>query len=183
MRFGLSVLAAVLVLAAGSGCSDDGDDGSASATTADAAATEPEPAATIQSGPRPKPPEDQSRFAKQVDEACKPWQAKIDALAPPTTAAQLELWLAELLPLVRNQVSAVKAVKRPAKQAEARKAALFIENITKLERSLTRYQAAIRAVDNAKIQRSLREANAAGAASRAYALSLGVTECGGYSGG
>ena len=58
MRFAFSVLAATLVLAAGSGCSDDGVEGSTSATTADAALTEPEPAPTIQSGPRPKPPAD-----------------------------------------------------------------------------------------------------------------------------
>jgi hypothetical protein len=183
VRFAFSVLAAMLVLAAGSGCSDDGDEGSTSATTDGAALTEPEPAATIQSGPRPKPPADQSRWAKQVDAACRPWQARIDGLAPPRTAAELEPWLGELLPLVRTQVSAIKDVNPPAKQDEAKKAALFIQNITKLERSLTRYQAAIRAGDNAKIQRALREANAAGAASRGYALSLDVTECGGYSGG
>ena len=183
MRFALSLLAAVLVLAAGSGCSDDGDEGSTTGTTAAGALTEPEPAATIQSGPRPKPPADQSRWAKQVDAACKPWQARIDELAPPATAAELEAWLGGLLPLVRKQVSAIRDVKPPAKPDEARKAALFIENMTKLERSLTRYQAAIKAGDTAAIQRSLREANAAGAASRAYALSLDVTECGGYSSG
>jgi hypothetical protein len=182
VRFALFVLAAVLVLAAGAGCSDDGDEASTIATTA-GALTEPEPAPTIQSGARPKPPADQSRWAKQVDAACKPWQARIDGLAPPTTAAELEPWLGDLLPLVRKQVSAVKDVKPPAKQDEAKKAALFIENVTKLERSLTRYQAALKAGDNAAIQRSLQEANAAGAASRAYALSLDVTECGGYSGG
>jgi hypothetical protein len=171
------------VLAAGCMGGDEDSAAGSTATTTAGALTEPEPAPTIQSGPRPKSPADQSRWAKQVDAACKPWQARIDGLAPPTTAAELEPWLGELLPLVRKQVSAVKDVKPPAKQDEAKKAALFIENVTKLERSLTRYQAAIKAGDNAAIQRSLREANAAGAASRAYALSLDVTECGGYSGG
>ena len=118
-----------------------------------------------------------------MDAACKPLQERIDALAPPANASELERWLDDLLPLVRKQVRAVKAVKPPAKQSEARNAALFIENMTKLERSLTRYRAAITAADTPAIQRSLSEANAAGAASRAYALSLDVTECGGYSSG
>jgi hypothetical protein len=110
-------------------------------------------------------------------------QERIDALAPPTDAAGLDPWLGELLPLVRKQVRGVAAVKPPSKQSEAKKAALFIENMTKLERSLTRYRAAIRASDTAAIQRALQEANAAGAAARGYALSLNVTQCGGYSSG
>ena len=99
----------------------------------------------------------------------------------PCDASGLQRWLDDLLPLVRKQVRAVTAVKPPAKQSEAKKVALFIENMTKLERSLTRYRAAIETGDTEAIQRSLQEANAAGAASRAYALSLDVTECGGYS--
>lgn len=183
MRFALSLLAALLVLAAGSGCSDDGDDGSASATTADAAATEPEPAATTQSGPRPKPPEDQSRWAKQVDAACKPWQDRINAVPPPADAAGLERWLADTLPLVRKQVAAVKAVKPPVKAEEARRAKLFVAGLEKLERSLIQYRAAIRAGKPAAVQKAVVDANAAGSETRGYAVSLDVTECGGYSAG
>ncbi len=115
--------------------------------------------------------------------ACRPWQARIDALDPPADASELERWLGDLLPLVRKQVGAVTAVKPSAKQSEAQKAALFIKNMTKLERSLTRYRAAIRASDTEAIQRALVEANTAGAASRSYALVLDITQCGGYSGG
>ena len=83
----------------------------------------------------------------------------------------------------RKQVAAVVAVKPPGKQSEAKKAALFTRNLKKLERGLTRYLAAIRANDDEGVQRALLETNAAGAAARAYALSLDVTQCGGYSGG
>jgi hypothetical protein len=118
-----------------------------------------------------------------VDTACKPWQDRIDALAPPADASQLELWLDDLLPLVRKQVAAVTAVKPPAKQSDAKKAALFTGNLTKLERSLTRYRAAISAGNTKAIQQAILDANAAGAAARGYALSLDVTQCGGYEGG
>ena len=39
---------------------------------------------------RPAPPADQSRYAKQVDDACRSLQDKIDALPQPTDAASLE---------------------------------------------------------------------------------------------
>ena len=185
MRFARCVLAATLVLAAGTGCSDDGDNdsaaGSTAATTSASATTEA--AATSESDPRPEPAADQSRWAKQVDAACKPLQERIDALAPPASATELERWLGDLLPLVRKQVRAVAAIKPPAKPSEAKKAALFVDSITKLERSLTRYEAAIKAGDTAAIQRSLQDANAAGGAARGYAVSLDVTQCGGYSEG
>ena len=174
MRSQLSVLAATFVLAAASGCSNDGDDSSAAGSTAAAADTTAPATATspttTESSVRPVPPADQTRWAKQVDAACEPWQEQIDGLVPPANASELERWLGELLPLVRKQVSAVKAVKPPAKQSEAEKAALFVKNLTKLERGLTQYLAAIKANDMAAIERALVDANSAGAASRNYAL-------------
>ena len=95
----------------------------------------------------------------------------------------LERWLAELLPLARQQLAAVKAIKPPAKQSEAERVALFTSSLTKLERGLTRYLAAIRASDPEAVQRALAETSAAGAAARSYAVSLGITACGGYESG
>ncbi len=168
MRLVLSVLAAALVVA-GTGCSSD-DDPDRAGTTAPAVVT------------RPEPPEAQSRWAKQVDEACRPWQERIDAVAPPADARGLERWLAEALPLVRKQVAAVRAVKPPAKESEADRAKLFLDGMTRLERSLTRYLAAIRVDDAVAVTKALEEANAAGSATRGFAVSVDVTECGGYEG-
>lgn len=53
----------------------------------------------------------------------------------------------------------------------------------KIERGLTRYRAAIRAGDPDAVQQALAEANAAGTETRGYAISVGITQCGGYSGG
>ena len=192
----LCVLATTLVLVVAAGCSDD-DGGEAAATGETLAATTSESGSTgstetttsserdpaESTATRPDAPADQSRWAAQVDAACKPLQGQIDQLSAPTDAAALESWLDQLLPLVRRQLTAVKAVKPPAKRSDAQTAARFIENLTKLERSLTRYRAAIVKGDDKAVGVALVEANAAGAAARNYALVLDITECGGYSSG
>jgi len=171
------MLAATLAVAAASGCS--GDKGSEPATTGTTVAD----AATTTSGARPEAPDDQSRWSAQVDSACEPSQERIDAIAPPAGAGDLDRWLSQTLPLVRDQLAAVEAVKLPAKESESRRASLFVRGLRKVERGLTRFQTAIRANDAPAVQRALAEANAAGAETRSYALSLGVTLCGGYSTG
>jgi hypothetical protein len=188
VRKALPALAATLLLAAGAGCGggDDqngeagGDDTPlATATTTKASEPEPEdPTAT-----RPEPPPEQSRWAGQVDTACAPVQQRIDAVPPPADAAGLERWLADVLPLVRKQVAAVKAIKPPVKEEEARRAKLFVAGLEKLEAALTRYLAALRVGDPEKVQKAVAEASAAGAETRGYAASLGITECGGYEDG
>jgi hypothetical protein len=180
VRLAVPVLAAALVVAA-SGCGGDGED--AAGTTTGAAAISA-PATTAEDyQTRPTAPADQTRWASQVDAACAPWQEQIDAVAPPADATALARWLDDTLPLVRKQVAAVEAVKPPAKAEEAERAALFVAGLRKIERSLTRYRAAIETSDEEAVTKALADANAAGAETRAYALSLDVTECGGYSGG
>lgn len=181
----LCVLAAALVVAAASGCANDEDSSDAAGTTAAAppAASTSQGTTTDDNGTRPEPPADQGRWARQVDDACRPWQAKIDAVAAPSGSTDLDRWLGETLPLVRQQVAAVEAVKPPAKKSEAERAALFTAGLRKVERGLTRYRAALRDGDGDAVQRALAEANAAGTETRGYALSLDVTQCGGYSGG
>jgi hypothetical protein len=175
----MGALAAALLLAAAGGCG--GGDDETTGTTAPPAAEPTVEAATTDI--RPEPPEDQGRWARQVDAACEPWQAKLDAVAPPAGATDLDRWLGETLPLVRRQVAAVEAVKPPAKTSEAERAALFVAGLRKVERGLTRYRAALRDGDPEAVQQALAEANAAGTETRGYALSLAVTQCGGYSGG
>jgi hypothetical protein len=190
------VLAAALVVAAGTGCAGD-DDGDAAGTAATApagttaagatTAADEEPTTTAEptntTGTRPEPSPNQSRWAAQVDSACKPWQERIDAVPQPTDAASLESYLAAVVPLAKKQAAAVEAVKPPADDEEAETAKLFVGALGELEGGLTRYLAAIRRNDAAAVQEALLEANAAGASARGYAVALGVTECGGYSSG
>ena len=171
------MLAATLVVAAGTGCSSDDDGTDAAATTA--FPTTP----TMTAETRPEPPSDQGRWARQVDAACKPWQERIDAVPPPTDENGLANWLAETLPLIRKQLAAVRAVKPPEAQSEATLAELFVGGAQRLERALTSYLAAIRAGDAVAIQQALTDANAAGVETRGHAASLDITQCGGYEGG
>ena len=173
MKSALSVLAAALAVAAGTGCSEDKQSQSPTTT-----------GATTTLSTRPKPLPNQSRWARQVDDVCKPWQKQIEAVTPaPTDAATLRKWLEHALPLVRGQIAAVAKVKRPAKAEEARKVTLFLDSLQRTERALTRYLAAIKANKPAKVRKALADAGAAGAAARAYAVSLDVTGCGGYASG
>jgi hypothetical protein len=180
-----SVLAAGLVLAAGAGCGDDETSGEGTTTPAAAATTTADTttAPTEDDYVRPEPPSDQSTWAAEVDAACEPIQSEIDALPPPTDPVSLESWVAQVLPLVREEVAAVEAVAPPAAgQEEAADITLFVASLGRLEDALTRYLAALRADDAAATEQALAEANAAGAQARTTAEALGVTECGGYSG-
>lgn len=185
MRKALSVLAAMLLLAASAGCGDDnGNDATGGDTSPPAATTEvPEPASTDPTETRPEPTSTQTRWAEQVDAACKPVQEQIDAVPPPADAAGLERWLEDILPLVKKQIAAVKAIKPPVKDEEARRAKLFIGGLEKLETAFTHYLAAVQSGDTKALKRAVAQANAAGAETRAYAASLELTQCGGYTSG
>lgn len=172
MRLTLLVLAATLVVAASTACGGDGDDPAAGTTVS----VDP-------SRQRPEPPADQSRWAQEVDDACKEWQDRIDAVAPPEDAESLEAWVADTLPLLRSQIEAVADVTPPVKEEEVRKAELFLEGLSGVEQALTRYLTAIRRGNTQAMEKALADANEAGSRTRAYAISLGVTQCGGYSGG
>ena len=196
MRSAVAVLAAALVVAAGAGCSDDPTDASGTTgttvtettstngTTPTETETETKPEETqpvTTSGERPEPPPDQSRYAAQVDDVCRPYQEQIDDLAAPTDIVTLERYFDRMLPIARKQIAAVKAVKPPTNAEELRRSKLFVASLTSLEQALTRYLAAIRADNAEKVQSTLTEANSAGSAARGYAASLDITACGGYS--
>ena len=165
MRLAFSALAAALLVAAAAGCGDK------QATTT-AAATPPTVLPT------------QSRWAKQVDVVCKPWQDRIDAIRPPpTSVASLQTWLARALPLVRKQIAAVEKVPPPERTSEARKVTRLLDSLNATERALTRYLAAVNAKAQTKAQTALTTAATAGAKARALSLSLDITQCGGYATG
>jgi hypothetical protein len=126
----------------------------------------------------------QSRWAKQVDVVCKPWQDRIDAIRPPpTSVASLQTWLARALPLARKQIAAVQKVPPPKSTGEARQVTRLLDSLNTTERALTRYLAAVNAKAQTKAQTALTTAATAGAKARALSLSLDITQCGGYATG
>jgi hypothetical protein len=181
VRVALGVLAAALAVAASAcGGDEDGAGVTGAATTAATAtiATTAAAATTQDDYERPEATDDQSRWARAVDAACAPWQDRIDAVSPPTDAADLDRWLTEALPLIRGQVAAVDGVASPPVRAEA-----FVQELRTVEQALTRYRQALRGGDAEAARRALAEAGTAGQEARDVAVSLGVTECGGYTQG
>jgi hypothetical protein len=180
VRLALPALAAAVAVAAGAGCGGgEGEDPAAAPT----AATTSSQVVTEDYTPRPTAPADQTRWASAVDDVCRPWQKKIDAIPPPADADALAAWLDKTLPLVRKQVAAVEAVTPPAQADEAARVTRFVAELRKIEESLSRYRHAFGAGDQEAIQRALADANAAGAKAREQALALDVTQCGGYAAG
>jgi hypothetical protein len=182
VRFAIPVVAAALLaLAAAAGCGDDDEPAAVGTTTTPPAATEATTAPETET--QPEPPPTQSNWAAEVDAACEPIQSQIDALPPPTDAASLESWVAQALPLVREEVAAVKTVEPPpAGDEQAEDAALFVDSLERLEDALTHYLAGLRDDNPAATEQALADANAAGAQARTSAGALGVTQCGGYVG-
>jgi hypothetical protein len=170
------VLAAILVLAAGAGCGGgDGDEPTADRGTA--AFTLTQSAAET----RPEAPADQSTWAREVEAACESWQERLDALEPPTDAAELGAFLDQALPLIRGQVEAVQSVEPPPDAvADSQR---LVAQLRRVADALGRYGEAVQEQDAAGAQTALAEAGAAGTEARASASELGVTRCGGYSGG
>jgi hypothetical protein len=173
MRLVLPLLVAILVVGCATACSGNKQAEATSTTSA-----------TTATSVRPRRLPNQSRWARQVDAACKPWQARIDAITPaPVDVPSLQKWLDRALPLVRKQLAAVKAVRPPANADEATKVRLFLASLQKIEHALTTYLAAIHQHAAVKAQKALDDAGAAGSAARADAVSLDITQCGGYASG
>jgi hypothetical protein len=178
VRLALGVVAAALVVAA-SGCGGDGDEDAARSSPGVAATrtVETETTETVQT--RPEPASTQSKWAGAVDVACEPLQERLDALPQPVDAATLQTWLGQAIPIVRDQIAAVKAVERapgPTGRAQGR----FVASLERLEDALTRYHAGLRQGNVGKVEQAVKDATVAGADARRYATQAGVTQCGGY---
>ena len=173
------MLAAAALAAASTGCGG-GDDEAAEPGATTAASTAAPAESTESVSTRPEPAPDQGRWAQQVDDACREWQERIDAVPAPTDAESLRSWSEATLPLVRKQLAAVKDVKPPSQAVQRRTAGLFLQALGDLEHGLTHFGAALRANDAGKVQTALTEVNQAGSKARTYATSLGLTECGGF---
>ena len=185
----LPVLVAAIVVAAGTACSGDDDPADpAAATDAEATftltgqTTDDTAAQTeaAEAGPESAPV--QSAWAREVDSACRSSQERLDALEPPA-GTSIEDFMAEAVPLMREQIEAVEAVDVRPGSAEARSAAQLVAEMRGVEAGLRRYADALRANDGAAAQAALLEAGTAGAEARRRASALGLTACGGFAGG
>jgi hypothetical protein len=184
------VLVATIVVATGAACAGDDDQaGSPAGAEAEPTFTLTAPPAgetveetTAPAETRPDPAPDQSTWAREVDAACRESQERLDALEPPQDTS-IEGFVAEALPLMRQQIEAVVSVDARPGSADAQGAKLLVAEMRAVEAALGRYAEALRADDGAAARAALVEAGTAGAEARRRASALGVTACGGFAGG
>jgi hypothetical protein len=168
----LSVLAAALAVAAGTGCSGD-DEGAADRTNAPTT-TAPPPAP-------PTPTEPINAWARQADAICQRFQRRIQAVPPPTNEVQARRALARALVPIRRQERALKRLGPPDDNRAIGLA--FIGSIVSTRRALEQIVAGFAAGDEAAVQAAYARAGAAGARTRSYAEQLGLVNCGAPRGG
>jgi hypothetical protein len=164
----VSVLAAALVAAAGTGCSED--ENGASGTT-----TEP-PATTTAPAPAPTPTEPINAWARKADAVCVRYQRQIEAVPPPTNEAQTRRALRRALVPIRRQERALKRLGPPEDNKAIGLA--FIGSIVSARKALEQVVAGLAAGDEAAVQRGYANAGATGARTRRYAQQLGLVSCG-----
>jgi hypothetical protein len=165
------VLAATLVIAAGTGCSED-DETANRGTTTEPPVTTTAPAPT----PPPPPTEPINAWARKADAVCRRYQPQIEAVPPPTNEAQTRRALARALVPIRKQERALKKLGPPEDNKAIGLA--FIGSIVSARRALEQIVAGLDANDEAAVQAGYANAGAAGVRTRGYAEQLGLVSCG-----
>jgi hypothetical protein len=194
VRSTLSVLAAVLVMAAGTGCSEDkGDESAAVGTTtgstaaqdtsSSALSTTTAQSETTSASPTTAPTTTETAptapinaWARKADAICVRWQRQIDAVPAPATEAQLAPALSKTLVPIRKQEQALKQLGPPKENVTIGLA--FIGSIVSARKAIEQVVAGIRADDPVQTQDGYAKAAAAGERTRGYAVQLGLVHCG-----
>jgi hypothetical protein len=166
----LSVLAAALAVAAGTGCSEDENGARGTTTEPPATTTTPAPA------PPPTPTEPVNAWARKADAVCRRYQRQIEAVPPPTNEAQTRRALRRALRPIRRQERALKRLGPPDDNRAIGLA--FIGSIVSARKALEQVVAGLAAGDEGAVQRGYANAGAAGARTRRYAQQLGLVSCG-----
>jgi hypothetical protein len=163
-------LAAVLVAAAGTGCSEDENGARGTTTEPRATTTTPAPA------PPPTPTEPINAWARKADAVCRRYQRQIEAVPPPANEAETRRALRRALVPIRRQERALKRLGPPEDNKAIGLA--FIGSIVSARKALEQVVTGLAAGDEAAVQRGYANAGAAGARTRRYAQQLGLGSCG-----
>lgn len=174
MKSLVPVLAAVLVAAAGTGCSEDDKAANGGATTTAPPATTSAPPAMP---PPPAPPtEPINAWARRADAVCRRYQRQIEAVPPPSNPAQTRRALRRALVPIRRQERALKRLGPPDENRAIGLA--FIGSIVSARKAIEQIVAGLTADDEVAVETGYQKAGAAGARTRTYAQQLGLVSCG-----
>jgi hypothetical protein len=150
---------AVVLAAATAGCGDQG---------AEPPATSAVPTTTVRAT--------QSGWAAKADAVCVGYQARIDALPPPTTQAEAVTLLRKTVLLAGDELRALEDL-APA-PAERELVAGFLRRLRLVVAATDRLAKAAAAADEAGQTAALSEGESAAAEAQTLADALGLTACG-----
>lgn len=173
MRLLLSVLAAALAVAAGTGCSEDDKAANGGATTTASPASTTAPPAMP---PPPPPTEPINAWARRADAVCRRYQRQIEGVPPPSNPAETRRALQKALVPIRKQERALKRLGPPDENRAIGLA--FIGSIVSARKAIEQIVAGLAADDEVAVETGYQKAGAAGARTRTYARQLGLVSCG-----
>ena len=116
-----------------------------------------------------------AEYAKRADEICTKYNAKLKALARPTSISALPDYVDKALPLARKGDDELSALKPP--KDEGRTAKEWLDQNDSVVGSMERLREAAKKGDRAGIQTALNEATAANRTANGLARRLGLDVC------
>jgi hypothetical protein len=116
-----------------------------------------------------------AEYAKRADAICTKYNAKLNALARPTSVSGLPAYVGQALPLARKGDDELRAL-RPPQDAE-QTAKEWLDQNDSVVGSMERLRDAAKKGDRSGIQTALNEASSANQTANRLARSLGLSVC------
>jgi len=116
-----------------------------------------------------------AEYAKQADAICTKYNAKLKALARPTSISALPAYVDKALPLARKGDDELRALEPPKDEEQSAKE--WLDQNDSVVGSMERLRDAAKKGDRAGIQTALNEASSANQTANRLARSLGLRVC------
>lgn len=116
-----------------------------------------------------------AEYAQQADKICLKYNAKLNAIARPTSQAELASFVDKAVPLVSDASDRLSELKPP--EDEQRVADAWNRANSDIVRGLERLRNAAKAKDRAKMQTALADGNKANSRANTLAKTLGMNAC------
>lgn len=114
-------------------------------------------------------------YAKQADQICSTYNAKLNAIPQPKSQAEVGAFVAKAVPLVSDATDRLAELRPP--QDEQSVASAWNRANSDIVRALERLRDAAKAKDNAKMQTALADGNKANSRANTLAKTLGMNTC------
>ena len=116
-----------------------------------------------------------AEYAQQADKICSAYNVKLNAIARPTSQAELVAFVDKAVPLISDASDRLSELKPP--QDEQRMSDAWNSANSDIVRSLERLREAAKSKDRAKMQTALADGNTANSRANTLAKTLGMNAC------